>query len=309
MTDLTWRPDTPGVAAEIRPLLLAVAAVDGRPEVPESGLAREFRGGEHLLATDGIELTGSAGGAELVGYAHLDTEGDSFGHQVAEVVVRPDARRRGIGSALVDAVLARADDGVRFWAHGDHPGAVRIAELRGLSRVRELLTMRLDLSTADAGGPGAPVWPDGVRVRAFEPGRDEAAVVAVNRAAFAWHPEQGALTVADVEATERESWFDPAGFFLAVDTSDRVLGFHWTKVHPGRIGEVYVVGVDPAAQGSGLGKALTLIGLRHLRALGLPEVMLYVESDNAPAVALYSRMGFTRSVADSQYARADAKGG
>ncbi|GAA3021481.1 mycothiol synthase [Actinokineospora globicatena] len=295
MTDLTWRPDSPDAAAEIRPLLLAVAAADGRPEVTGGApLPREFRGGEHLLATDGIEL---------VGYAHLDTDGDSFGRQVAEVLVRPDARRRGVGSALVDAVIARAADGTRFWAHGDHPGAARIAERQGLSRVRELLTMRIDLAETDLPDP---VWREGVRVRTFETGRDEAAVVEVNKKAFDWHPEQGALTVADVEATEAEAWFDPAGFFLAVDPDDQVLGFHWTKVHPGGVGEVYVVGVDPGAQGGGLGKALTLAGLAHLRSLGLTEVILYVESDNAPAVAVYSRLGFTRSAADVQYARAEA---
>ncbi|MBM7770695.1 mycothiol synthase [Actinokineospora baliensis] len=295
MTDLTWRPDSPEAVAELRPLLRAVAAVDGRPEVAEEGpLPREFRGGEHLLATDGVEL---------VGYAHLDTGGDSFGRQVAEVLVRPDARGRGVGSALVDAVLARAADGVRLWAHGDHPAAVKIADKHGLSRVRELLTMRLDLSDA---GLAEPVWREGVRVRAFEPGRDEAAVVEVNARAFDWHPEQGSLTVADVEATEAEPWFDPAGFFLAVDARDRVLGFHWTKVHSGQVGEVYVVGVDPDAQGGGLGKALTLVGLRHLAALGVPEIILYVEADNTPAVGIYSRLGFTRSAADVQYARAEA---
>ncbi|SES26283.1 mycothiol synthase [Actinokineospora terrae] len=305
MTDLTWRPDSPDAAAELRPLLRAVAEVDGRPEVAADGpLPREFRGGEHLLATDGVEL---------VGYAHLDTDGDSFGRQVAEVLVRPDARRRGVGSALVDAVIARAAEGTRFWAHGDHPGAARIAGSRGLSRVRELLTMRIDLAAAEL---PEPVWREGVRVRTFEPGRDEAAVVEVNKRAFDWHPEQGSLTVADVEATEAEPWFDPAGFFLAVAADDALLGFHWTKVHSGgvgakgreggRIGEVYVVGVDPGAQGGGLGKALTLAGLAHLRALGLGEVILYVESDNAPAVAVYSRLGFTRSAADVQYARAEA---
>ncbi len=277
-------------SALIRSLLLAVAAVDGGPEVAADGpLPRDFRGGEHLLATVG---------GEAVGYAHLDTDGDAFGRQVVEAFVHPDARGNGIGTELVRAVLERATPGVRLWSHGDHPAASAIAAKLGLTKVREMLKMRLDLTTAKL---PEPHWRDGVRVRTFVPGQDEVALVEVNRRAFDWHPEQGALTVAEVEATEKELWFDPAGFFLAVDADDRVLGFHWTKVHPGGEGEVYVVGVDPAAQGGGLGKALTLAGLAHLVDLGLSEVILYVESDNTPAVTVYRGLGFERAEAHVQY--------
>ena len=52
---------------------------------------------------------------------------------------------------------------------------------------------------------------------------------------------------------------------MAVDEhTGALLGFHWTKVHSADLGEVYVVGVDPAAQGRGLGATLTLVGLHHL---------------------------------------------
>ncbi|WP_157368212.1 mycothiol synthase [Alloactinosynnema sp. L-07] len=279
-----------------RPLLLAVAAADGRPEVTAEGpLPREFRGGEHLVATaDGV----------TVGYAHLDTQGDAFGREVVEAFVHPDHRGAGIGTELVRALLDRAAPGARFWSHGDHPAAAAIAAKAGLGKVRELLKMRLDV----AGVPLAePKWPAGVRVRTFVPGQDEAALVAVNRRAFDWHPEQGALTVADVEDTAREPWFDPEGLFLAVDAADHLLGFHWTKTHPGGEGEVYVVGVDPAAQGGGLGKALTLAGLRHLVGRGLSEVILYVEADNVPAVTVYRGLGFERAEAHIQYSLVDTE--
>ena len=108
----------------------------------------------------------------------------------------------------------------------------------------------------------------------------------------------------------------PAGFFLAVrhDPAERLVGFHWTKVHAhtrvaGRtaghepIGEVYVVGVDPAEQGRGLGRALTLVGLAHLKAAGLPEAMLYVDADNAPAIKVYSALGFRHVDTDVMYSR------
>ncbi len=83
-----------------------------------------------------------------------------------------------------------------------------------------------------------------------------------------------------------------------------LLGFHWTKVHaPGEaadeaVGEVYVLGVDPDAQGMRLGQALTDLGLAHLRGRGLHQVLLYVEEDNAAAVRLYESRGFTRHAVD-----------
>jgi mycothiol synthase len=111
------------------------------------------------------------------------------------------------------------------------------------------------------------------------------------------------MSIEDVRAKEDEDWFDPAGFLLAFDADERLAGFHWTKVHTPELGEVYVVGVDPASQGGGLGKALTLAGLRHLQQQKVKEVMLYVEADNAPAVRVYTGLGFTLWDADVQYAR------
>jgi mycothiol synthase len=111
------------------------------------------------------------------------------------------------------------------------------------------------------------------------------------------------LTVADVVAAEKEAWFDADGFFLAVDGNDKVVGFHWTKVHPDGTGEVYVVGIHPDVQGGGLGRALTLAGLHHLREKKVPEIILYVESDNAPALAVYTRLGFTLRYTNVAYQR------
>ncbi len=78
-----------------------------------------------------------------------------------------------------------------------------------------------------------------------------------------------------------------------------MLGFHWTKQHSAELGEVYVVGIDPAAQGRGLGRALTLAGLHHLAGLGVSEVLLYVEADNHAARATYARLGFAHADADT----------
>ena len=156
--------------------------------------------------------------------------------------------------------------------------------------------------------------PPGRTLRTFVPGQDEDEWLSLNGRAFAKHPEQGAWTVHDLELREREPWFDPEGFFLA-ERNGRLAGFHWTKVHPpgeaegsSAIGEVYVVGVDPAEQGSGLGRALTLAGLHYLRGLGLAEVMLYVDEDNTAAIGMYEALGFTRTRTDAMYRRQPGAG-
>jgi len=215
------------------------------------------------------------------------------------LVVRPAARRRGLGSALLTRAESSYDGPLTAWSHGNHPAAARLAARHGWERVRDLWVMRRP--TTD---PLPPLsLPDGVEIRSYRD-TDAADVVAVNAAAFAHHPEQGAMDADNLARRMAEPWFDPAGLLVAEDASG-MLGFHWTKQHDARLGEVYVVGVAPAAQGRGLGRALTLAGLHHLAGAGVEEVLLYVESDNAPAVALYSRLGFGHAEADThvQYRR------
>jgi mycothiol synthase len=184
------------------------------------------------------------------------------------------------------------------------PAAQRLARSEGLLRVRDLWQMRRPLDAP----PAVPPTPEGVTLRTFEPGRDEAAWLRLNASAFANHPEQGGWTARDLELREREPWFDPAGFFLA-ERDGRLVGFHWTKVHAegqspddnGPLGEVYVVGVDPGEAGRGLGTWLTAVGLRHLWERGMPTVLLYVEATNRAAVTVYERSGFSRHAVDVGY--------
>ncbi|WFE37069.1 mycothiol synthase [Micromonospora sp. WMMD998] len=263
---------------------------------------------EHVLlrlrdpGAPAVHLTARAADGALTGYAHLDTTAPADGVGV-ELVVHPAHRRRGTGRALARGVLAAASGPLRAWAHGDHPSAAALAVDLGFSRARVLWQLRRPL-TAALPEPGLP---EGVELRAFRPGDDDESWLAVNNAAFAEHPEQGRWTVDDLRVRMAEPWFDPAGFLLAVESATgRLLGFHWTKVHerPGsaRIGEVYVLGVDPSAHRGGLGRALTAAGLAHLRdGRGLDRVMLYVDESNTRAVALYERLGFARWSAHVNY--------
>jgi mycothiol synthase len=248
-------------------------------------------------------------GAELAGYARFDTGTDDAVE--AELVVHPSFRRRGFGTALLGRLLELAGPRpLNIWAHGDLPGSAELLAPHGFARARVLLQMRRDLAGVDP--DPRPSLPDDVRVLPFRPGRDESAWLRVNARAFAAHPEQGNWTADDVALREAEPWFDPAGFLLAWrgDPDDGVLlGSHWTKVHPPGdvadepVGEVYVLGVDPDAQGLRLGRALTDLGLAHLRGRELKQVLLYVEEDNTAAVRLYEGRGFARFSVDVSWRR------
>lgn len=295
MTAPHWRTALTAVEQQqVRAVIAAATRVDGVAPVGEQVL-RELPHSRtrHLVAADGDAV---------LGYLNL-TPGRDAADAVGELVVHPEARRRGIGTALLRAAIDEAGAAVRFWAHGTLPAARAVADTLGLAVVRELMQMRRTLRDV----PDLVV-PQGITLRTYRGSADDAELLRVNNAAFSWHPEQGGWEQSELDERRRETWFDPEGLFLAIDDdTGALLGFHWTKVHadePG-LGEVYVVGVDPAAQGRGLGRALTVAGLHYLAGrLGSHErgeVMLYVEADNTAAVKTYERLGFAVSSVDTAY--------
>ena len=311
----------PGELERVTVLVERATETDGARPLSEHVALHLRYGGDtavrHVLAYDGDVL---------LGYAHVDPT-DVVAGSSAELVVDPSHRGQGVGRRLVAEAIAVSPAGrLRLWAHGDHPGAARLAEAFGMTRTRTLWQLRRSLF---APLPPATL-PAGITVRTFLPGLDDDAWLALNAQAFADHPEQGSWGPDDLHQRMAESWFDPHGFFLAERAAadgPHLVGFHWTKVHGGEpeahthdhhhddtdsdahehvhahgakehghdpIGEVYVVGVDKAERGNGLGRALTIIGLTHLRAQGLPDVMLYADSDNTAGLHLYESLGFAR---------------
>jgi mycothiol synthase len=282
----------PDLLARVGALLDRASAEDHAAPLNEAALLAL----KHPGRGDARHLVAVAGD-EPVGYAQLDPDG------TGQLVVDPRLRRHGVGRLLVASLLdaaRRAGLQLRVWALGDSPAAHALAARTGLDPVRTLLVMSRPLADLPA-----PVVPEGVTIAPFRVGVDEQAWLTVNARAFAHHPEQGSIDAEDLAERMSEAWFDPAGFFLARPAEDpdgTVLGFHWTKEHGDRLGEVYVLGVDPDAQGRGLAKALLLTGLAHLRDGGDEVVELYVEADEARPVGLYRSYGFTEASRDVMYA-------
>ncbi len=295
--ELTTRLDQPCLD-EIVALIEATAKIEGHRPV-----------GEHKYAHLAVGATGWTGvlarddHGTLIGYAHTRWSEPGTEPRVAvEVVVHPDHRADGtVASALLDetrAVVARAGGGTMWlWVHRvDDPRATLAAEL-GFSVQRELafMTRRLDAELETT------ALPPGVRLEAYRPGTDDAELLRVNNAAFAGHPENGDWDVEELERRRAMPWFVAEDVLLAW-RGDTLVGFHWTKWHghdsdevPAHepVGEVYILAVDPAAQGAGLGRGLLAAGLHHLRARGCTVAVLYVDRASASAVRLYERAGFT----------------
>lgn len=304
----------PADGASVIALVARARAVDGVSAVSEEGLLslpRVTEGLTHVLAYAGERLTG---------YAQVRPDGS------AELVVDPAARRLGLGRALLARARALRPT-ARFWAHGDLPAGRALAHAAGLERVRELYRMGRAVRPEDS---AEVELPEPFRVRAFVPGADDEAWVALNAASFADHPEQGRMTVADLHERMAQPWFEAAGLLLVEDSrTGGLAAFHWTKVDPSEgsppepvppgppvaatrpevVGEVYALGVHPAYQGRGLARPLTRLGLAHLARRGVTEVVLYVDGDNAAARRTYAAEGFSDVAVDVMYAAAPVVNG
>jgi mycothiol synthase len=289
----------PQSLTEVRDLLDRVERYDGHSALDEHAWLDLVHGGRPGYA--GFVARDPEHG-HVVGYAHLSRHDDTRPHQWGlEIAVDPEHRGVGVELALAKTALAAAvDDGgghLHLWVFRPTEIHEALAHRLGLQRGRELVQMRRSLPTGMA-----PTWPDGVAVRAFVPGRDEDAWLAVNNRAFGAHPEQGGWDRPTLERREKEPWFDPAGFLIA-ESEGAMAGFCWTKIHPNGLGEIYVIGVDPDHQGTGLGRALVLAGLGSLAAQGVSTAMLYVDAENTTAVGLYDALGFTVDHTDRAYVK------
>jgi len=222
-----------------RTLGAACAAADGVPPFNDQALV-ELARGERRAIGDGTALAVAS-----------DAERE------VELAVHPEHRGLGLGTALAHRVAAELGT-FEAWAHGDLPAARAIAVRLPATRVRTLLQLRAPVSaaaadqatagdrlpdgTADPASAGDRL-PDGTRP--FEPA-DASALLALNAAAFADHPEQGRMSADDLAARMAEPWHDDANLVVAPspDGDGGLDAFTWVKPQSDGIAELYVLGVS-----------------------------------------------------------------
>jgi mycothiol synthase len=235
------------------------------------------------------------------GVAHV-ARSDTFTPQHWAIGVAATFGRIPVLKAALDHIATHGGGHAVYWVLGaDDADDHDLARL-GLLPTRDLYEMRVPLPL-----PEKATLPESFTLRTFERGRDEQAWLTVNNRAFQNHPEQGGWIEATLARREAEPWFDPSLFFLAF-RGNELAGFNWCKVHHAHsrdpeLGEIFVIGVDPSAQGTGLGRALAIEGLQRMAGRGITTGSLFTAADNAPAVKLYKSLGFTVHRTDRAYDR------
>ena len=288
--------------SEILEIVTEASETDGARPFSEHVELHLRSGGDRRI----IHLIAQNENQKIVGYGHLDTT-DLVAGPSGELVVHPEFRLKGIATEIISEIkkLIKGQP-LRLWSHGDIPHAQEFAKKLGFDSVRNVIQMRRSLFS-----PIEPFnIPSNYKLKQFDPQEDIDKFLNLNKACFVDLPDQSSWTRKDVELRVSENWFSAKGFVLLINSNEEVIGFCWTKVHGqdhehkeddghqhldhghDPIGEIYVLGVHPQEHKKGLGKALTLWGLNHLRRSGLDSAMLYVDSNNQKAIRLYEQLGF-----------------
>lgn len=284
---------------QLEELIAAAEAVDQHEPLGEHKFLR-MKHGEDDLAVGFMAY--EAG--RLVGYAHTLIYGSGGERRIScELVVHPAYRRGGVGAALMEYIVqhAEAEDAHRLdiWSYNDSEASRHFAQSLQLEESRRLLHMH-----RHPGPPPIVVAPEDATLRAFRPGTDDEAVLALNNRIFEEHPENGTWTLADFHARTSQLWFR-AEDLLILEVGRKMAGFCWAKVEErgdeGMVGEIYVIGTAPEYHGRGLGRYLLGEALRHLSGRSVKAVAVYVDQSNERAVALYWSFEFHHHHADVLY--------
>jgi mycothiol synthase len=256
-----------------------------------------------LLACD------EAGGP--LGFGHL--WGTPSDEMRCFVRVRPTAKGQGVATALLSRFVERAwkagAETLTLTSWAQDPDALPLLESLGFAPVRYFVQMRIDLATTDERSAD---WPDGIELRTYERGRDDAELFSAYADAFTEHWGQESVDEADWWDEIRDAHtagFDPTLWFLA--RADRTIaGFSICRELEDEgetVGWVSLIGVRPSWRGRGLGDALLAHSLTALRRRDLARAALNVDAENTTgALRFYRKAGMEPRPAFTVWSKAGA---
>jgi len=165
-------------------------------------------------------------------------------------------------------------------------------ELQGWTRVREYLK----LVSKSVESHTAAVLPDGFTVRTML-GLDEVPELTyLQNEAFKSHFGYSPNTEDEIKASLLATGAGVDHVVMIHDSHEQLVAYCWTATsnrNGSSIGRIGMTGVLPSARKIGLGRAIAEAGFNHLVRRRVGSIELDVDSDNVPAIRIYSSLGFS----------------
>lgn len=315
ISGLTFRRFDPAADYERLASLLGASskgdAIDYLPTA--ASLRNDF---EHMTGFDpGADLLLAEAGGELIGFGHPRRDvRDGVGVYWTSGTVLPAYRRRGLGRALVRWNEARGraiardfdDEGGRAfasWVDHKEGGARELLESEGYVAARWGASMLCQIPDAL---PAAPL-PHGLEIRPVTEAHHRA-VFDADEEAFRDHWGHREATEEDFIARFAEPELDTSLWRVAWDgdqIAGSVLAYIWKSENEAlgmRRGWLDHISVRRGWRRRGLARALIVSALEGLRAAGMDQALLGVDTDNLTgAVRVYESLGFRIADRATQY--------
>ena len=254
----------------------------GEPDIDVDDILNDWRRPSFDLEMDAIAVFDETGA--------LVAEADIFiPHGRVEATVRPDARGRGIGAAMLAWTEGRAREAgcptIGQTKSDGAPDAAVLLRAHGYEPLWDSWMLEIALET-----PSAPAFPDGIEMRPFIV-EDAREVYEVVEDAFSEWPNRTPTSFEDWRAATIDArTFDPSLMLLATEcTSQRIVGVAYCLGH-GPDGYVQSLAVDAAFRGRGIAKGLLQQAFATFWSLGKRTVALSTDSRTG-ALGLYERVG------------------
>jgi mycothiol synthase len=272
--------------------LLADVGAHGHRQWPESveGVRSDL---EYPRVQPEQNLVMAEVAGELVGYAIVEPE-QNIGRSVVGIAAAAEKNTETLVEALLGWATSRAAEftPIAHLATRDHETDLgEYVERNGWARVRKYL--QLESRPGDSRAAG--VVPTGFTLKEMV-GLDELPELTnLQNQSFSTHFGYSPNTEDEIKSRLLAQGSSLDDVLLIRDTGDRLVAYCWTQTRENSgssFGRIGMTGVLPDVQGHGLGRAVAEAGFNHLVEQGVDLIELDVDSTNAPAIRIYSSLGF-----------------